>query len=203
MITQKTSSVSQISEQTALPAATTYDVSRLNACGEDVFISPLVSIVRPELVTLGKHVAIDPYFHCTTRLETGDHVHISAHVAVIGGKTGVLRMGHFTNISVGGRIVCGSDGFLGEGIVSAPGIPEEYRDTLTIEPVVFEDFANTGANVTILPGVRLGEGSVVGACSLVTEDTEPWTIYVGTPARPLKVRDRSKILEYAKRMGYR
>ncbi|MFZ4771111.1 MAG: acyltransferase, partial [Ferruginibacter sp.] len=103
---------------------------------------------------------------------------------------------------VGGRIVCGSDEFLGEGLITAPGIPEEYRDQLKIEEVRFEMFANIGANVTILPGITLGEGSVVGACSLVTKDTEPWTIYIGTPARPIKIRPREKMIEYAKKMGY-
>jgi len=184
---------------TALP----FNFSLLKQAGEDVLIHPFVSITRPELILLGSHVSIDPWFHCTTALETGDYVHISSHVSIIGGKNGKLKMGNFTNISTGGKIVCGSDRFLGKGIVSAPGIPEEFRDELIVKPVIFEDFVNTGANVTVLPGVTLSEGSVIGACSLVTKDTEPWTIYVGSPARPIKVRPKEKILEYAKKMGYR
>lgn len=180
-----------------------FDLTQFGGCGEDVFVSPLVSFVRPRLVKLGSHVAIDPFVHCSTALETGDHVHVSAHVGIIGGKDGVLRMGHFTNISVGGRIICGSDAFLGEGLVAAPGIPEAFRDRLIVEPVTFEDFVNTGANVTIFPGVRLAEGTVIGAGSVVMESTEPWTVYVGTPARPLKVRPKERMLECARRMGYR
>ncbi len=179
-----------------------YDKELLSTYGEDVFISSLVSITRPELVDIGDHVAIDPWLHCTTGLKTGNHVHISSHVSIIGGKNGLLQMGNFTNISTGGRIICGSDGFHGDGLVSAPGIPEEFRDALKIEPVVFEDFANTGANVIIFPGVRLGEGSVIGAGSLVKESTEPWTIYAGVPARPVGMRPRDKMLEYAKKLGY-
>ncbi len=57
---------------------------------------------------------------------------------------------------------------------------------MKIEPVIFRDFANTGANVTILPGFVLGEGSVVGANYLVTKNIEPWTLYVGSPAKPVK-----------------
>ena len=53
-----------------------------------------------------------------------------------------------------------------------------------------------------MPDVTIGEGSVIGACSLVTKDTEPWTVYVGVPARPVKVRPCVKMLEYAKRLGY-
>ena len=176
--------------------------SGIFSCGKDVFISDNVEIKRPELVKLGNHIAIDSGFYCTTALEIGDHVHIAPYTVVIGGAAAKLSMNHFTNISAGGRIVCGSDQFLGEGLITAPGIPEEFRDTLKIGTVTFEMFANVGANVTILPGVTLGEGSVIGACSLVSGDTEPWTIYIGTPARAIKIRPREKMIEYAKKMGY-
>jgi galactoside O-acetyltransferase len=91
---------------------------------------------------------------------------------------------------------------MGEGLISAPGLPQEFRDNLIISPVIFENFVNTGANVTILPGVTLAEGSVIGACSLVTKNTEPWTIYIGVPAKPFKARNKEKMIEYAKRLGY-
>lgn len=179
-----------------------YDKSLLKSVGEDVYISSNVEIRRPHLVSMGHYIAIDTGFYITTQAELGDYIHIAPYVTVIGGVNGVLKMGNFTNISVGGKVICGSDAFLGEGLVTAPGIPEGYRDTLRIEPVIFEDFANVGANVVIMPGVRLAEGSVVGACSLVTRSTEPWTIYVGTPARPIKARQKEKMMEYAKKLGY-
>jgi galactoside O-acetyltransferase len=179
-----------------------FDKSLLKSVGEDVFISAHVEIRRPHLVSIGNHVAIDSGFYITTQAEIGDYIHIAPYVTVIGGKNGLLKMGNFTNISVGGKIICGSDQFLGEGLVTAPGIPEEYRDTLKVEPVIFEDFANVGANVVILPGITLGQGSVVGACSLVRENTEPWTIYVGTPAKPMKKRSPEKMMQYAKKLGY-
>ena len=47
------------------------------------------------------------------------------------------------------------------------------------------------------------QGGIAGRkVELVTEDTEPWTIYVGVPARPVKTRPRAKMLEYARRLGY-
>lgn len=179
-----------------------YNTSLLKSVGKDVFISANVEIKRPHLASIGNHVAIDTGFYATTRVEIEDHVHIAPYVNVIGGETGLLKMGNFTNIAVGGKIICGSDEFLGEGLISTPGIPEEFRDNLKIQPIIFEDFANVGANVVILPGITLGEGSVVGACSLLTNDTEPWTIYIGTPAKPIKVRSKEKMLSYAKQLGY-
>ena len=45
----------------------------------------------------------------------------------------------------------------------------------------------TGAYV--LPGVTIGEGSVVGAGSVVTKDVEPWTVVAGNPAKFIKKRE--------------
>jgi acetyltransferase-like isoleucine patch superfamily enzyme len=45
-----------------------------------------------------------------------------------------------------------------------------------------------GANVTILKGIRIGDGSIIGAGSVVTKDVEPYSIVVGTPAKCIKYR---------------
>jgi acetyltransferase-like isoleucine patch superfamily enzyme len=45
-----------------------------------------------------------------------------------------------------------------------------------------------GMGVCILPGVRIGEGVVVGAGSVVTTDLEPWSVAVGNPARAIRSR---------------
>lgn len=181
--------------------STQYDKSLLRGIGENTFISAQVEIRRPHLVSVGSNTAIDTGFYLTTQANIGDYIHIAPYVTVIGGSEGELIMNHFATIAAGCRIVCGSDDHLGHGLVG-PTIPREFGDSLTIKPVVFERYANIGTNVVVLPGVTLGEGSVVGACSLVTKDTEPWTIYIGNPARPVKVRKSENILEYAKRMGY-
>ena len=54
----------------------------------------------------------------------------------------------------------------------------------------------------MLPGVTLAEGTIVGANSLVTKDTEPWTIYAGSPAKPIGKRDKNRAIEAAKELGY-
>lgn len=179
-----------------------YDVSRLRTVGEDVFISASVEIRRPHLMSVGNHIAIDSGFYLTTEAELGDHIHIGPYVKVIGGAKAKLTLGNFTNIALGSSIVCGSDEYRGEGLITAPGIPDEYVDVVDRRPIVFRDFANVGAHVVVLPGVELAEGCVIGACSLVTKSTEPWTIYMGIPARPVRDRPREKMIEYARRLGY-
>jgi galactoside O-acetyltransferase len=78
-----------------------------------------------------------------------------------------------------------------------PQIPLEYKET-KFTTVTIGKYACVGVNSVIMPGITLGEGSVIGAGSVVTKDTEPWTIYVGSPAKPIKIRQRERILESAK-----
>lgn len=52
-----------------------------------------------------------------------------------------------------------------------------------------------GHNVTILQGVKIGDGVVVGTGSIVTKDVPPYAIVVGNPARIVKYRFSSEIIE--------
>jgi galactoside O-acetyltransferase len=178
-----------------------YDYTLLRNVGQNVFISNSVEIRRPHLISLGNHIAIDTGFYCTVGAELGDYIHIAPYVTIIGGADGFLKMGHFASIAAGSRIICASDEHLGAGL-PGPTIPEKYRDKIILAPVVFQNFANIGTNVVILPGVTLGEGSVVGACSLVKHNTEPWTIYAGVPAKPLRVRPKENMIKMARELGY-
>ena len=167
--------------------------------GDDVLIDEDCRIVYPELVEIGSHVALDGFSYISTQVKLGDYIHIARCVTIIGGKLASLTMGNFTNIGDGGRIVCSSDDFK-QGLIS-PVVPLKYR-TSVCEPIVFEDFATLGVQCSVLPGVTLREGTIVGANSLITSDTEPWTIYGGSPAKPIGKRDSEKALQYAKELGY-
>jgi galactoside O-acetyltransferase len=52
--------------------------------------------------------------------------------------------------------------------------------------IVIEDKVWIGFDVTILKGVRIGEGAVIGAKSVVTKDVPAWTIVGGNPAKIIK-----------------
>jgi galactoside O-acetyltransferase len=54
------------------------------------------------------------------------------------------------------------------------------------EPIVVEDKVWIGSNVVVLPGVRIGYGSVIGAGSVVSRDIPPMVVAVGTPCRALR-----------------
>jgi dTDP-4-amino-4,6-dideoxygalactose transaminase/dTDP-4-dehydrorhamnose 3,5-epimerase-like enzyme len=56
-------------------------------------------------------------------------------------------------------------------------------------PTVVESGASLGANCTILPGIKIGTSSMVGAGSVVTHDVSPKTVVAGNPARFLRFVD--------------
>lgn len=56
--------------------------------------------------------------------------------------------------------------------------------------VVVEDYARIGANSTILPGVRIGRNSLIGAGSVVVKDVPENSVVVGNPARIIKTIDQ-------------
>jgi maltose O-acetyltransferase len=64
--------------------------------------------------------------------------------------------------------------------------PLQVTFPATAAPVVVETGAFLGANVTVLPGVRIGAGSFVAAGSVVTADVPPRTLVAGVPAHAVR-----------------
>ena len=61
--------------------------------------------------------------------------------------------------------------------------------TFRFGPVHFMPHSRIGARAIVLPGVTIGEHSIVGAGSVVTKDVEPYTIVAGNPAKPIRKLD--------------
>lgn len=167
--------------------------------GIDVRISERAEITRPDLVDVGDHVAIDMGVYLSTAASIGDYVHIAPNVCIIGGSSAGLIMEDFSNISANATIVVLSDDFT-QGMLN-PIVSVRYRKLIG-GTVIMKRFSAVGVNSVVLPGVVMAEGSVLGANSLLTKSTEPWTIYVGSPAKPVKTRDKELILKAAKELGY-
>ena len=168
--------------------------------GEDLYLDSDAFIKYKDMAIVGKSVAIDKGFYCTTQLEVGDYVHLAPYSCVIGGKKSKIIMGHFSGLAAGSKVVCGSDDFTG-GVLMNPQVPVEYRRPKT-SIVTFKPFSCIGVNSVVLPGIVLEEGSVLGANSTLTGDALPWTVYAGNPAKPISKRPKGNIYEYARRLGY-
>jgi len=64
--------------------------------------------------------------------------------------------------------------------------PRSRNATAKLLPTLVKKGASIGANATILPGLTIGEGAMVGAGSVVTKDVPPRTLVVGNPARVIR-----------------
>lgn len=63
-----------------------------------------------------------------------------------------------------------------------------HRQPLMIGHIKIEENVFIGAKAFILPGINIGRYAVIGACSVVTKDVEPYSVMVGNPARHIKKR---------------
>lgn len=92
-----------------------------------------------------------------------------------------------------GGITIGDDVFIGPkvNLITINHDPDPDNRSATYgRRIVIEDKVWIGINSTILPGVRIGYGAIVGAGSVVTKDVEPMTVVAGNPARFIKKIER-------------
>lgn len=125
-------------------------------------------------------------WHFTTILygtKIGEYVCIGSHCWIGKGVT----IGDETRIQTG--VFIPNDTIIGERVFIGPHVcmtDDRYpkvRGDYHAEPPIIEDDVSIGANATILPGVRLGKGSMVGAGAVVTHDVPEGATVVGCPAQ--------------------
>ena len=162
------------------------------SCGREVKIWPLAKIVNSERISIGHRVIIDDFVLIMGGSEThiGNFVHIASFTSITGG--GRLVIEDFAGLSSGVRVYTGNEQYGGECLTN-PTVPPPFRNPVRGE-VTIGRHAIIGSNSVILPGITIGEGAVVGACSLVTKDCAPWSVSLGVPARPIKTRPSAEIL---------
>ncbi len=88
-----------------------------------------------------------------------------------------------------GGITIGNGVFIGPkvNLITINHDPDPENRSATYGcPIVIEDKVWIGINATILPGVKIGYGAIVGAGSIVTKDVPAMTIVAGNPARIVK-----------------
>lgn len=101
------------------------------------------------------------------------------------------------NCMLSGKIIIGNDVMMGPEVYiytfnhrfNRIDIPMWKQGHEEIKPVYIEDDVWIGSRVTILPGVKIGKGSIIGASSVVTKDVLPYSVVGGNPAKLLKVRE--------------
>ena len=89
-----------------------------------------------------------------------------------------------------GEIKIGNNVTISQGAYLCTATHDISSQTMDLicKPIVIEDNVWIASHATILPGVTIGEGAVVGACAVVTKDVAPWTVVGGNPAKFIKKR---------------
>lgn len=163
-------------------------MQNIRSLGEGAIIYPMAKIIKPEVIEIGPHCKIDDFtfIYGGAGIRIGKYVHIASFVSIIGG--GILEVGDYAAIAAGARFITGTDTYDGGARMSA-ALPQAQRNVQLKKIIVGKD-AFIGTNAVIHPGVTIGEGAVIGSCSLVLKDCEPWTIYAGVPCKPIGKRPK-------------
>jgi maltose O-acetyltransferase len=118
------------------------------------------------------------YFGSGTRLAIGDRSQIGERSRIDHGVT----IGR--DVLMGPEVVI----FTGGHAYADPATPINRQGALERRSVVIGDDVWIGTRVVIMPGVSIGRGAVVGACSVVTRPVPSNAVVAGNPARIVKWR---------------
>jgi acetyltransferase-like isoleucine patch superfamily enzyme len=160
------------------------DPSRFRRLGRNVVFERGVWVFHPE------------------NIEIGDNVYVGHNAFLKGYYKSLMRIGSHTWIGQNCFLHSGGGITIGEYVGLGPGVQiltlshvvddDLSRPLITREqqylPVVVEDDCDIGVGSILLPGVRIGRSSMVGAGSVVTRDVEPYSVVAGNPARLIRKR---------------
>ena len=153
--------------------------------GENVKISKYTCFYSPEKIEIGDSVRIDDFCILSGEIKLGNYIHIAAYCGLFGGGGGI-EMKDFSGLSSRVSIYSSSDDYSGE-FLTGPCIPMKFRKILEGK-VILEKHALVGTGSTILPCVRISDGTAIGSMSLLTRK-----IYAGIPAKEIKNRKKDLI----------
>lgn len=148
--------------------------------GRDVKIYAFVNLYGCEI---GDESKIGTFVEIQKGAHIGRHVKVSSHTFICEGVT------------------IEDDVFIGHGVMfindkyprsTNEGGALQTEDDWVCVPTVIKRRASIGSNATILCGVTVGEGAMVGAGSVVTHDVPPGAVVAGSPARLIKMLEPVK-----------
>lgn len=170
---------------------TGYQSRYFKTFGENSILNLSTNIIGHEFISIGKNVSIGR--RCTlTAIRKNDfspNIFICDNVS-IGDNC------HITSIN---RVTISSNVLLGESVTITDNSHGEnkYLNELKIHPslrnvfskgeTLIEENVWIGDKATILPGVTIGAGSIVGANAVVTKDVIPYSIVAGNPAEVIRI----------------
>lgn len=161
--------------------------TNLKYCGHDVVLYPLCKIIRAHNMEIDDNSRIFDFafIDAGESLKIGKYSFITWHCLIEGGAKCII--GNRCFVGPGSKLLTSTYKF--HGFYTNEKLPggtcaTQYGD------IIMEDDSYIGANCTIMPGVTIREGALIGANSLVNKDLDSWGIYVGNPIRKIGVREK-------------
>jgi acetyltransferase-like isoleucine patch superfamily enzyme len=151
--------------------------------GDNVIFEKGVFVFHPENIEIGDNVYIgyntvlEGYYK--NKMIIGDHTWIGP--GCFFHSAGGIKIGKAVGVGPGVKILTSVHK---EDDLSKPII---FND-LEFGEVIIEDGCDVGMGSIILPGVKTGEGSIIGAGSIVTKNIPPYSVVAGNPAKSLRKR---------------
>jgi acetyltransferase-like isoleucine patch superfamily enzyme len=158
-------------------------INNFKSVGNNVIIEEGVRVFHPENILVGDNVYIGHntilkgYHNSIMVIGTDTWIGQGCFIHSAGG----LEIGR--SVGIGPMVKIITSAHMDNNIE----IPVLFHD-LKFKKVIIEDGADIGVGAIILPGVKIGEGSVVGAGSVVTKNVKEYTIVTGVPSQFLRDR---------------
>lgn len=151
-------------------------------CGASLQVASGAVFKHPETFEIGSGVFIGAQAYIQGRFDgrcvIGDHVWIGP-MAYFDARDLIVE--EYVGWGPGAKL-------LGSSHTALPlNVPIICTD-LEIRPTRIGAWADIGTNATILPGVHIGKGAIVGAGAVVVSDVEPYAVVAGVPAKFIRWR---------------
>ncbi len=176
--------------------------------GKGVIFGRNMTIRHPKKIILGDNVIFDDFSVIdakgkgNTGITIGNNVLIGRN-SVISCKGGDIEIGDFSNIGPDNIIISESKISIGRYVFTSGklymiaggnhsfdrrDIPIWLQPSTSKGGIIIDDDVWIGASSTVLDGVKIGKGAIIGAASLVHKKIKPYTVSLGVPARFVKMR---------------
>jgi acetyltransferase-like isoleucine patch superfamily enzyme len=176
--------------------------------GRGVVFGRNMTIRHPKKIEIGDNVVFDDNTVIDAKGEANSGLKIGNNVLVgrnttISCKGGDIEIGDFSNIGPGNTIISESTLKIGKYVFTAghvymiaggnhsfdrKDIPIWHQPSVSKGGIIMEDDIWIGASSTILDGVKIGTGAIIGAATLVHKRIKPYTVNLGVPAQMVKQR---------------
>jgi len=187
----------------------TFFPSLLKKCGKGVIFGQHITLRHPQKIEVGDNVLFEDNTVLDAKGDDNEGIQIGSNVvinrnSIISCTGGDIEIGDFSNIGpnniiisesivkIGKYVFTGGQTYMiagGNHTFDRREIPIRFQQSISKGGIIMDDDIWIGASVTILDGVRIGKGAIIGSNTLVQKRIRPYTINIGVPSQVVKKRD--------------